>query len=87
MYQQICAILLEVPLLWILASEKKSPESLLDDWSDIIKADYQERNPKIAQATPDGIQMVMVMNQQTKLIIQIKSMMGDIQVNYRQHSS
>ena len=66
---------------------KKSPESLLDDWSDIIKTDYQEQNPKIAQATPDGIQMVTVMNQQTKLIIQIKSMMGDIQVNYRQHSS
>ena len=65
----------------------KSPESLLDDWSDIIKTDYQERNPEIARATPDAIQMATVMNQQTKLMIQMKSMMGDMQVNYRQHSS
>jgi hypothetical protein len=31
----------------------KSPESLLDDWSDIISKDYNARNPEIAQATPD----------------------------------
>jgi hypothetical protein len=41
----------------------------------------------IIRATPDAIQMATVMNQQTKLMIQMKSMMGDMQVKYRQHSS
>ena len=33
----------------------KIPESILDYWSDIIKTDYQERNPDISRATPDAI--------------------------------
>jgi hypothetical protein len=51
----------------------ESPETLLDKWSEIIMNDYHERNPEIAPATPDAMQMAMVLNQQTQLLIEIRS--------------
>lgn len=51
----------------------ESPETLLDKWSDIIMNDYHERNPEIAPATPDAMQMATVLNQQTQLLIEIRS--------------
>ena len=51
----------------------ESPETLLDKWSEIIMNDYHEHNPEIAPATPDAMQMAMVLNQQTQLLIEIRS--------------
>jgi hypothetical protein len=56
----------------------KSPESILDDWSIIIMKDYEDRNPEMAQATPDMVQLAAVLNQQSQLLMQLTAGMSDI---------
>jgi len=55
----------------------ESPECVLDRWSDLVSKDFDARNPEIAEATPDMVSMATVMNQQTKLLIE---MQADMQV-------
>jgi hypothetical protein len=56
----------------------KSPESILDDWSDIIQKDYEDRNPEMTQATPDLVQLAAVLNQQSQLLMQLTAGVNDI---------
>jgi hypothetical protein len=55
-----------------------SPESLLDEWFDIIMNNYLDWNPEIAQATPDMVQIATVLNQHTEIMIQLKTMLTDL---------
>jgi len=56
-----------------------SPESLLDRWSEIIMRDFQERNPAIVRATPDGEKTAIVLNQHTDLLLKLHTMVSEMQ--------
>ena len=49
------------------------PECILDKWSEIILKDFRAQNPEIAEATPDMAKMAEVMNQQTRLLIDMRT--------------
>ena len=56
----------------------ESPECVLDRWSDIILRDFHARNPEIKQATGEMRQMAEVLNQQTQLLIKLKTEVRDL---------
>jgi hypothetical protein len=55
-----------------------SPESLLDEWSDIIMDDYKARNSEITESSPDLVQIATVQNQQTAVLIELKTALSDM---------
>jgi hypothetical protein len=45
-----------------------SPENILDRWSDQVLADFNSRNPEIAEATPDTRSLTLAVNQLTHIV-------------------
>lgn len=62
----------------------ESPECVLDRWSDIVSSDYNNRNPEIAEATPDAATIATVLNQQTQLMLEMQSDLRELRKDKEQ---